>query len=61
MKLQDQSPIPLKNELIFERNASLQMRPSVEALKREASDIELQIRQLQVKELNFHFVNGNII
>ncbi|XP_037047870.1 uncharacterized protein LOC119082453, partial [Bradysia coprophila] len=43
----DQSPIPLKNELIIERNASLQMRPSVEALKREASDIELQIRQLQ--------------
>lgn len=46
---QDQSPIPLKNELIIERNSSLQMRPSVEALKREASDIELQIRQLQVK------------
>lgn len=46
--LQDQSPVPLKNELIIERNASLQVRPSVEALKREAIEIELQIRQLQV-------------
>lgn len=46
--MQDQSPVPLKNELIIERNASLQVRPSIEALKREAVEIDLQIRQLQV-------------
>lgn len=46
---QDQSPIPFRNELIVERNASLQVRPSIDALKRETIEIESQIRQLQVK------------
>lgn len=38
-----------KNELIIEREASLQIRPSLEALRREAQDLEAQIRQLQVR------------
>lgn len=32
----------------MERNTSLQARPSIEALKRESVEIELQIKQLQV-------------
>lgn len=43
----DTSPPPLKNELVVERNASIQIRPSLEALKRESLDLESQIRQLQ--------------
>lgn len=45
---QDQSPIPFRNELIVERSATLQIRPSVDALKRETIEIESQIKQLQV-------------
>ncbi|XP_055687718.1 uncharacterized protein LOC129792563 isoform X10 [Lutzomyia longipalpis] len=40
-------PPPLRNELVVERGASIQVRPSFEALKREAADLEMQIRQLQ--------------
>ncbi len=36
------------------------MRPSVEALKREASDIELQIRQLQVKDLLVYIIEKQL-
>ncbi|CAO1427466.1 unnamed protein product [Diamesa serratosioi] len=43
----DNSPPTFKNELIIERGASLQLRPSLEALRREAIDLETQIRQLQ--------------
>ena len=46
---QDNLPPIFKNELIIEREASLQLRPSLEALRREAQDLEAQIRQLQVK------------
>lgn len=42
------SPIPFRNELIVDRNASIQIRPSVDALKRETIEIESQIKQLQV-------------
>ncbi|XP_055320019.1 uncharacterized protein LOC129577281 isoform X2 [Sitodiplosis mosellana] len=44
---EDQSPIPFRNELIVDRNASIQIRPSVDALKRETIEIETQIKQLQ--------------
>lgn len=37
-----------KNELVIEREASLQLRPSLEALRREQLDLEGQTRQLQV-------------
>lgn len=47
--LQDNLPPTFKNELIIEREASLQIRPSLEALRREAQDLDAQIRQLQVK------------
>lgn len=40
--------LPLKDELVADRCASIQVRPSLEALKREAADLESQIRQLQV-------------
>lgn len=46
--LQENLPPPLRNELVVERGASIQVRPSLEALKREAADLEMQIRQLQV-------------
>lgn len=38
----------LQDELVVDRSASIQVRPSLEALKREAADLESQIRQLQV-------------
>lgn len=50
MCFQDNSPPTFKNELIIERGASLQLRPSLEALRREAVDLETQIRQLQVRK-----------
>lgn len=43
----DNSPPPFRNELVIERNSSVQLRTSLEALKREAADLEMQIRQLQ--------------
>lgn len=50
---QETGPPPLKDELIVDRNASIQVRPSLEALKREAADLESQIRQLQVRINNW--------
>lgn len=49
--LQDNLPPTFKNELIIEREASLQLRPSLEALRREALDLDVQIRQLQVRAI----------
>ncbi|KAG5670352.1 hypothetical protein PVAND_000626 [Polypedilum vanderplanki] len=43
----DNLPPTFKNELVIEREASLQLRPSLEALRREAQDLEIQTRQLQ--------------
>lgn len=37
----------LKNELIVDSGASIQVRPSLEALKRESQELEVQIKQLQ--------------
>lgn len=45
-----------KNELIIEREASLQIRPSLEALRREAQDLEAQIRQLQVQMMISNYI-----
>ncbi|XP_055619191.1 uncharacterized protein LOC129764288 isoform X5 [Toxorhynchites rutilus septentrionalis] len=36
-----------KNGLVVEKGASIQVRPSLEALKRESQDLEIQIKQLQ--------------
>lgn len=47
-KILKDSPPLFKNELILERNATMQQRPALETLKREALDLETQIRQLQV-------------
>lgn len=46
---QDNLPPLFKNELIIEREATLQLRPSLESLRREAQDLDVQIRQLQVR------------
>lgn len=48
---QDNLPPIFKNELIIERDSSLQLRPSLESLRREAQDLDVQIRQLQVRIL----------
>lgn len=48
LKKKKDSPPLFKNELILERNATMQQRPALETLKREALDLETQIRQLQV-------------
>lgn len=36
---------------MLEKGASIQSRSSVESLKREAQDLDAQIRQLQVRKL----------
>lgn len=47
--MQDQSAaMPLRNEIIMERSVSTQVRPRMDALKREALELELTIKQLQV-------------
>lgn len=43
--------MPLRNELIMERSTSIQPRQSIETLKRESVEIEMQIKQLQVYKL----------
>lgn len=43
----DSSVSLLKNELIIDSGASIQVRPSLEALKRESEELESQIKQLQ--------------
>lgn len=56
---QDNLPPIFKNELIIEREASLQLRPSLEALRREAQDLEAQIRQLQVFTLSSALITND--
>ncbi|ETN59751.1 hypothetical protein AND_008641 [Anopheles darlingi] len=36
-----------KDELVVDKGASIQVRPSVEALRRESQELEIQIKQLQ--------------
>lgn len=38
----------LRNELVFDRHSTLSLRPALESLKREAHELEMQIRLLQV-------------
>lgn len=45
----DANPLIFKNELVIERGGTLVLRPSLDQLKREAAELETQIRQLQVK------------
>lgn len=56
--------MPLRNELIMERNTSIQPRPSIEALKRESLEIEMQIKQLQVivyiLQILLIYINANL-
>jgi hypothetical protein len=40
-------PPPLKNEIVVDRLASIAIRSRYEALKKEASELESQIKQLQ--------------
>ncbi|XP_020717503.1 uncharacterized protein LOC101453779 isoform X1 [Ceratitis capitata] len=42
----EMAPI-LRNELVFDRHSTLALRPALESLKREANDLEMQIRLLQ--------------
>lgn len=44
---QEMMPL-LRNELVFDRHSTLSQRSALESLKREAIELELQIRQLQV-------------
>lgn len=45
--LQEMTPV-LRNELVFDRHSTLSQRSALDSLKREAIELELQIRQLQV-------------
>nr|XP_029728857.1 uncharacterized protein LOC109418473 isoform X5 [Aedes albopictus] len=45
--MQDQTGYALRNELVVDKGASIQVRPSLEALKRESQELEIQIKQLQ--------------
>ncbi|TMW51996.1 hypothetical protein DOY81_002914, partial [Sarcophaga bullata] len=55
----EMAPI-LRNELVFDRHSSVSLRLALEALKREAMDLEMQIRQLQdaIDVLNRNQVRG---
>ncbi|XP_050098544.1 uncharacterized protein LOC126579207 isoform X2 [Anopheles aquasalis] len=50
-ELQDYGMDPMgpvfKDELVVDKGASIQVRPSVEALRRESQELEIQIKQLQ--------------
>ncbi|KRT84210.1 hypothetical protein AMK59_2153, partial [Oryctes borbonicus] len=43
----DSIPPPLKDELVIDRLASVQVKPSFDALRKEATDLEVQIKQVQ--------------
>ncbi|XP_021699772.1 uncharacterized protein LOC5567708 isoform X3 [Aedes aegypti] len=45
--IQDSTGFALRNELVVDKGASIQVRPSLEALKRESQELEIQIKQLQ--------------
>lgn len=53
----DGNPPIFKNELVLDRGSTLVLRPSMDQLKREAAELETQIRQLQV---NFFVLVTNI-
>lgn len=44
---QENIPPPLKDELVIDRLSAVQVRPSYDALRKEAADLEAQIRQVQ--------------
>lgn len=44
--MQDNIP-PLKDELVIDRLSAVQLRPSHDALSKEAADLEIQIRQIK--------------
>lgn len=44
---QDNIPPPLKDELVIDRLSALQVKPSYDALRKEAADLDAQIRQIQ--------------
>lgn len=46
-RYQDNIPPPLKDELVIDRLSALQIKPSYEALAKEAADLDAQIRQIQ--------------
>ncbi|XP_037816860.1 uncharacterized protein LOC119607140 [Lucilia sericata] len=50
----------LRNELVFDRHSSVSLRLALESLKREALDLEMQIRQLQdaIDVLNRNQIRG---
>uniref|UniRef100_A0A1I8PL17 Stac-like n=1 Tax=Stomoxys calcitrans TaxID=35570 RepID=A0A1I8PL17_STOCA len=50
----------LRNELVFDRHSSASLRVALESLKREAMDLEMQIRQLQdaIDVLNRQQIRG---
>ncbi|XP_065081962.1 uncharacterized protein Stacl isoform X2 [Ochlerotatus camptorhynchus] len=45
--MQETTGSVLRNELVVDKGASIQVRPSLEALKRESQELEIQIKQLQ--------------
>lgn len=44
---QENIPPPLKDELVIDRLSAVQVRPSHDALRKEANELEGQIRQIQ--------------
>lgn len=46
--VQESLPPPLKDELVLERLGPMQIRSNYDSLKKEALDLELQIKQQQV-------------
>ncbi|XP_068897059.1 uncharacterized protein Stacl isoform X1 [Tenebrio molitor] len=44
---QDNIPPPLKDELVIDRLSAVQVKPSHDVLRKEAADLEAQIRQIQ--------------
>lgn len=45
--MQENIPPPLKDELVIDRLSAVQVRPSHDALRKEANDLDSQIRQIQ--------------
>jgi hypothetical protein len=43
----DNIPPPLKDELVIDRLSAVQVKPSHDVLRKEAADLEAQIRQIQ--------------
>lgn len=47
LHFQENIPPPLKDELVIDRLSAVQVRPSNDALRKEAGELEAQIRQIQ--------------